>query len=139
MPCVLRIWGQDLDAASLARATSLIAYRINQKGEAKSRTRVFNVSAIHVDVSDAGFENLSAQVEDAIRFVTQNEAAIQQAVAFDHVQGACLDFGVDIADVAIDTKTLPPELLRRCGALGVGIDISLYPSGEEPIQPTRGS
>jgi hypothetical protein len=42
-----------------------------------------------------------------------------------------LDFAVESSDAAIDSKYLPPELLRRAGELGLGIELSFYPPGTE--------
>ena len=129
MSCVLRIWGVDLDPDRLVRATGLVAYRIDRKGEAgltKScgpRTK----SAVHADVSSAEFEDLPGQIADAIAFLRANHSKIQAAVAFPGVDAAALDFAVRHLDVAIDSKYLGPEILSLAGGLGLGIELSIYP------------
>ncbi len=39
-----------------------------------------------------------------------------------------LDFGYYRRDVAAQFDYLPPDLLARAGKLGIGIELSLYPS-----------
>src|SRR5690348_302416 len=129
MSCILRISGEQLDAGALARTVALPVYRVDQKGEPRQPgTRgVFEMSAFHVDVSEAAFSELRAQIEDAIAFLTANADALSAAVHFPGVERATLDFAVDGKDVAIDSKYLPPDLLRRAGELGIGIELSVYP------------
>jgi hypothetical protein len=129
MSCVLRIGGKELDADALVEIVTLPAYRVDRKGEPRPlRTRgVFEESTIHIDVSDAGFADLSTQVADAIRFLGENADAIRAAVRFPGVEKATLDFAVESKDVAIDSNYLPPDLLLRAGDLGVGIEVSVYP------------
>ena len=129
MSCVLRIDGEDLDADALVRVTSLSIYRVDRKGETgllRSRGP-HKRSAVHIDVSDAPFSDLSQQIADAVAFLDRNADAIAAAARFPGVQDARLDFGVEAKDVAIDSNYLPPDLLRRAGELGVGIELSMYP------------
>jgi hypothetical protein len=129
MSCVLRIGGKELDVDALAENLTLPAYRVDRNGELRPlRSRgVFDESTIHVDVSGADFADLPTQVVDAIRFLTANVDALRTAVRFPGVRHATLDFAVESKDVAIDSSYLPPDLLRRAGELGVGIELSVYP------------
>jgi hypothetical protein len=134
MSCVLRIGGADLDADGLVAECGLSAYRISRKGEpSRLRSRGPNVaSTIHVEVSSADFEELEEQVRDAIAFLDEHEAALRRARSFPGVEYAVLDFGVDLRDVAINCKRFPAALLLRAGALGVDIEVSLYPQPSGP-------
>jgi hypothetical protein len=129
MSCVLRIGGAQLDADALARSIGLPIYRVDRKGEpGRPRSRgVYEASAVHLDVSEAAFSDLQAQVGDAIAFLTKNSSALSAAIQFPGVERATLDFAVGAKDVAIDSKYLPPELMRRAGDLGIGIELSIYP------------
>jgi hypothetical protein len=132
MSCVLRIGGDQLDADGLARSIALPNYRIDRKGEPRQlRSRgIFEMSTVHFDVSEAAFADLPTQIEDAIAFLTKHAGALSAAIQFPGVERATLDFAVEAKDVAIDSKYLPPELMRRAGELGIGIELSIYPSGE---------
>jgi hypothetical protein len=129
MACVLRIGGERLDPDTLLRAVALSAYRVDRKGtphRLPSRG-VFERSTVHLDVSAAAFSDLPGQVADAIAFLNTNAGAIGDALRFPGVEFATLDFPVAAKDVAVDSKYLPPDLLRRAGELGVGIELSTYP------------
>ena len=129
MSCVLRIGGEELDADALLNRVTLPAYRVDRKGNPRPiRSRgVFEASTIHIDVSGAGFAGLPTQVADAITFLGANADAVRTAVLFPGVGYATLDFAVESKDVAIDSSYFPPDLLRRAGELGVGIELSVYP------------
>ena len=131
MSCVLRIGGDHLDADALARNIALPIYRVDRKGEPRQpRSRgLFEMSTVHLDVSEAAFSDLQAQIEDAIAFLTTNSGALTAVIQFPGVERATLDFAVEAKDVAIDSKYLPPELMRRAGDLGIGIELSIYPQG----------
>ena len=131
MSCVLRIGGKHLDPDALVRNLTVPVYRIDRKGEPRhpSSRGMFEASAVHLDVSDAAFADLQAQVADAIAFLTANAGPLGAAIRFPGVDYATLDFAVELQDVAIDSKHLPPDLLRRAGELGIGIELSIYPQG----------
>src|SRR5262245_40299738 len=126
MPCVLRIGGAELDVDELLRAVPLSAYRIDRKGASQrlASRGPYEESAIHVDVSQAAFEDLPGQLADALAFLTRNADALRQAVGFPGVERATLDFAIAARDVAIDSSYLPPEVLRTAGNLGIGIELS---------------
>ena len=129
MSCVLRMGGKELDADALVEAVALPAYRVDRKGVLRPlRNRgVFDESTIHVDVSGADFADLPTQIADAISFLRANADAVRTALRFPGVRHATLDFAVESRDVAIDSRYLPPDLLRCAGELGVGIELSFYP------------
>ena len=87
------------------------------------------MSTVHLEVSEAASSALPAQIEDAIAFLTANGGALSAAVQFPGVERATLDFAVESKDVAIDSKYLPPDLMKRAGVLGIGIELSIYPQG----------
>lgn len=124
-------------------ACGLDAYRIDRKGDLgllKNRGP-HEKSSVHIEVSSAGFDDLPGQVADAMTFLRANESGIRAAVAFPGVEWAQLDFGVDQAGVAIDSKYLKPELLALAGGMGLGIALSIYPattSSDAGVQPGVG-
>jgi hypothetical protein len=133
MSCVLRIGGDELDPDALARSIALTIYRVDRKGEPRQpRSRgVFQMSMVHLDVSEATFSDLQAQIKDAIAFLTKNAGALNAVIQFPGVEWATLDFAVEAEDVAIDSKYLPPDLVGRAGDLGIGIELSIYPQGRD--------
>jgi len=138
--CVLRIGGAEVDVDALIASCGLVPYRVDRKGSPQRlRSRgPHERSSIHVDVSSADFSDLPTQVADAIAFLDAHEQLIRTAATFPGVETAVLDFALEIRNVAINSKLLPPDLLLRAGALGVAIELSLYPeapSDDEESSP----
>lgn len=129
MSCVLRIGGEQLDVDALMGSIGLPAYRVDRKGAPRlPRSHgPFEVSMVHLDVSASAFWDLQAQVADAIAFLTANADVLATALRFPGVDRAILDFAVEAKDLPVDSKYLPPDLLRRAGELGLGIELSSYP------------
>lgn len=122
-------WRYRSGGDDLFRETGLDAYRVDRKGEiGRLKNRgPFEKSSVHVEVSSADFDDLAGQVADALALLRANEASLRVAVVFPGVEWAHLDFAVDHAHVAIDSKYLKPELLVLAGDLGLGIELSIYP------------
>jgi hypothetical protein len=78
---------------------------------------------VNVPVSDADFTSLDTQIRDAIEFLRRNNGGLASLRDAE----ACLDFGVERRDVAVQTVRFPAELLRLVGTLEMTIEVSLYP------------
>jgi hypothetical protein len=114
MSCVLRVSRDGLDDCLLGIA--LKPYRV-EGGTA------------HFDVSDCGFDNLTGQVGEAIRFLSVHAADIRQLMCASGASGV-LDFAVERAGATFEFSALPANLVREAGALGLALEISHYPSSE---------
>ena len=96
-------------------------------------------SGFHSVVSGADGDRVPVQIDDAARFLTAERAELARLAGFPGVETLTLDFGWDFPvgpDAAVGQyNRFPPALLRACGALGVGIEVSVYarhrPSEEE--------
>ena len=137
MSCILRAYGDDFDVHSFVQGSSLIADSVWVKGEKRfpggARIQIINDSSgIRVVASDAEFTELPRQIEEAISFLHENHDEIRKLTTFPGVEGAVLDFGVDIYPPAWASFTFPPELLSFAGAAGVSLCLSVYPSDSEP-------
>ena len=74
--------------------------------------------------------NLQEQIPDAIEFLRRNQTELVRLSAFSGISDKRLDFGYVRRDVAVQYDYLPPELLSEAGALGIGIELSLYPASD---------
>ena len=79
-----------------------------------------------MSVSDAGFESLEQQVQDAMRFLERHASEVQRLVTFPGVEDVTLDFGLQRRDVPAQSDSFPARLVVLAGAVGVGITVSQY-------------
>ena len=112
MSCVLRIATLELSKSGL------VPYRV-ENGTA------------HFQVSLAGFEDLGAQITDAIAFLDSNEEQLRKAMSHPGANGV-LDFAVEWREAAIQCNRFSSELVRAAGRLGLALELSHYPGGEVP-------
>lgn len=111
MSCVLRFTSPKL-SEQLA-GVSLRPYRI-EKGCA------------HFSVSQCDFDDFPGQLRDALAFMSANEADVTLLMGSAEATGV-LDFAVEFRDEGFQFQTFPPTLVRQAGAMGLGLELSLYP------------
>jgi hypothetical protein len=112
MSCVLRVTSPKLNE-HLA-LVSVAPYR-NEKGCA------------HFSVSACGFDDFPGQLRDALAFLAANAAdvaALMRAIGSSGV----LDFAVEVRGEGFQFRAFPPTLVQQAAALGLGLELSLYPA-----------
>jgi hypothetical protein len=143
--CVLRVTGKEFDAEKYLVLSTLSAYKVFRAGEPRFMSspegKRNEVSGFTVDVSRDSWADLRGQVADAITFLKNHEQALAMLRSAPGVEDIRLDFPVDLR---IDRKTVmaqfdyfPPELVSRAGALGLGLEISIYPRDFEQLAQAR--
>jgi hypothetical protein len=123
--CVLHVTGDDFAVDAFLAESSLRPYRVHHRGETRCRAGAFPDSGLSLAISDADGQ-LSEEVADATRFLTEHEPELRRLQSFPGVTDLRLDFGYYAREVAAQFDYLPPELLARAGSLGIGIELSLY-------------
>ena len=133
--CVLHISGRDFDPSS---AVALAPYRVWRAGEPLRRLRPEGPyredSGVSVTVSDALWSDLKAQVNDACAFLDRHAETIRKLSATGTVEDMRLDFPVHLRiynEFSAQFEFLPAQLVQKAGALGLGLEISIYPISEE--------
>ena len=74
------------------------------------------------------------QIQDAFVFVREQEESFRTLVESHSVDGMRLDFPYSCRlgdEIAVQCDYLPPDFLKLAGIIGVGIESSHYPPGEE--------
>ena len=143
--CVLRVSGKHLDVDEQLASSGLTACNIFRAGEPRSRARPdgerHEESGFSVDVSRGPWSSLEGQASDAIAFLKRHGDALRVLRAAQGVEDIRLDFAIDLR---IDRKTVmaqfdyfPPELVSLAGALGLGLELSIYPVDFEELARTR--
>jgi hypothetical protein len=133
--CFLRVAGTTFDADKYLALSGLTAESVYRAGEprrpSKPEGQRNQTSGFSVDVSDATWEDVREQVKDAIAFLDEHEEAIKMLRAAPGVEDMRLDFAVDLridrVHIFGQYDYFPPELVARAGALGLGLELSIYP------------
>lgn len=127
MSCVLRASGTDEAIDTFLQSSRLGIYKSWRQGDNfwPQSKRVHKNAGFSIEVSQAGFDELSLQIEDAVEFLRRNQAELAPLQPL--VIEALLDFGIETRDVAVQCDVLPPQLLLLAGTLGLSIELSRYP------------
>ena len=139
--CVLRVTGKEFDADKYLALSGLSAIKVFHLGEPRFKSRpegaCSKFSGFNVAVSDASWEGVRTQVEDAIVFLKEHEHALTMLRSAPGVEDMRLDFPVDLridrVNVMSQFDYFPPELVSLAGKLGLGIEISVYPRDLEEL------
>jgi hypothetical protein len=130
--CTLRIFGATLDPDALLAAVPLVASAVHRRGEPRVRTRpdgpLNEQSTINVAVSNAGFDKLALQIQDALSFLRLHERDLRAARSYPGVDGCVFDFPLETRDVMVQSDFFPASLLKEMGALGIDLEVSRYPA-----------
>ena len=77
--CVLRVTGKQLDVDRQLASSGLTPCKVFRKGEPRAwrpEGKLYEASGFTVDVSRGSWSNLAEQVDDAVAFLMQHEAAL---------------------------------------------------------------
>ena len=128
MSCILRVSGNALDLEALFDGSEVAPATVWRKGERRSKSSVHQSSGANFLVSEAEFANLPRQIQDATVFTKLHREWLTHAVSIAGPGGVVMDFGRETKAPFWSTSTFPAELLAACGAAGVSLALSLYPS-----------
>jgi len=133
--CVLRVTGKHLDVDRSLASSGLTPCHVFKAGEPRSGSgpdgKRYDTCGFTVEVSRASRSSLVEQVRDAVAFLGRHRDALTALRSNPDVEDLRLDFALQLR---IDGKTViaqfdyfPPELVSRAGALGLGLEVSIYP------------
>jgi hypothetical protein len=130
--CVLRVYGAEFDVdgyLATSRFTPCAVYHRGQPRTSVSK-RISESSGFNLDVSDVGGDEVPVQVREAASFVTGHREELARLREWHGVEQLTLDFGWDFPYERTlgQWNYFPPEFLRDCGELGIGIVVSVYAS-----------
>jgi hypothetical protein len=139
--CVLRVSGKSFDPVKYLGSTRLKPYSVFRAGEPRFASQpngeTHDVSGFKVDVSRRSRDDLPGQVVDAIGFLRKHERALLKLRSVPEVEDIRLDFPVDLR---IDRKNVfaqfdycPRKLVSLAGAIGCGLELSIYPRDFERL------
>jgi hypothetical protein len=135
MPCTLRAIGQDFDPDSFLAESELSGAVVFHRGETRTPGALDDrrmASGLNLPVSAAGFDDLDAQIGDAVRFLRRHEEELRRLAGFEGVEEVCLDFGLRRRDVPAHSVIFPAHLLWQAGALDIDLVVSYFAMPDEP-------
>jgi len=137
MAVMLRAGGKNFDVDAFLKECPWEPARVWHRGKpafprSQPKGRKNKDSGFNVTVSDAGFDEINQQIKDATAFLEdeENMVVIKALRAYPGVEGANLDFGVELPDpkeCPIQYYVFPPKLARLAGKLSLHLEFSLYP------------
>lgn len=139
MSCVLRVSGACFDVDEFLKTSTLDVLTAFHRGgtqfPASSITRKNEFSGMSVSVSTREFSDLSGQIEDAIRFLSENERELMRLRDFPGIDRLELDFPIEEREVVYQRDAFPHLLLSMLGNLHIGLAVSRYPAA--PVAESR--
>ena len=143
--CVLRVSGKHLDVDGQLASSGLTPCHVFRAGEPRRSSRPdgerHEESGFTVEVSRGPRSSLADQASDAVAFLKRHGDALSVLRAAPGVEDIRLDFPIDLR---IDRDTVmaqfdyfPPELVSLAGALGLGLELSIYPVDLEELARAR--
>jgi hypothetical protein len=137
--CLLRVSGPQVDPARVLIGTTLLPDRVYHAGDpifpSRPEGRRHVLSGFSVVVADTTPTDLQSQVARALAFLDRHATDILAIHESDMTPDIRLDFPVRLRagrEVAAQFESFPADLVRRAGALGVGLAISIYPCDDPP-------
>lgn len=134
MSCVMTVSGKDLDIDEFVLITGLQPYLKKRKGEPRFRTKPngekIEQSVLSLLISDAEFNKLAMQIEDAILYFKDHESNFALLGNVRGIDNISLDFGVESKingnSKLYETYRFPSKLLKLIGNLGIDVHLSIY-------------
>jgi hypothetical protein len=133
---VLHVSGEAFDPEGVLPSLSLRPYRVWRRGEPVAAAgpragRVFESGGFCCEVSAAD-GLLADEAADALEFLAEHRSALTSLRDHPAVEDVRIDFGhyqrIDGERVVVQCDYFGPQLLRLAGELGVGFELSLYPT-----------
>lgn len=130
--CVLRASGTNTAVIEFLKDSSLEPCVIFDENHQSRKDKVPKTFGFNVTVSDAEFEDLNAQINDVTRFLHKEQQELRRLVQFADIEGVSVDFAISSPpdEIMVWTRSFPPELLGLLGALGIGLDFTIYPESQ---------
>ena len=91
----------------------------------------FETTGFRISISDADFDEFQKQKSETIDYLTKNLDSLKKLLLSTQVIKAKIDFGIYMRDVIVQADYFEPNLIKLCGELNLGIELSQYPNDED--------
>jgi len=129
--CILKIQSASQSFKAYAEKCTMPIVSVRDAGEVrlKAKGELWKENGISFDVSDSEWDNFPGCIDDAIVFLTKHKLELAELMAIPGITDAYLDFALWSrldGNFVTQTDSIPPELVELCGALRIGIMMSIY-------------
>jgi hypothetical protein len=130
--CVLRVFGSEFDPAAALAGSTLQPYSAYRRGDRRFKVgdATHNTSGLKVEVSNAEWTDRKGQFQDAMSFLRAHRASLRSLSHRSDIEGMVLDFPFELPGAATFIR-IPIDLAREASEVGIAIEISMYPTGED--------
>lgn len=134
--CVFRAYGKNFDVDAFVAKSAMPIISVGYRGEERfpGILPAATHSGFNAEVSKKSWSNLKAQIQDAKRFLEKHSRELKRLRRMTGLDHLCLDFPLDQRigrnNLATQHDSLPADLLLAAGKLGIGITLSIYPTGK---------
>jgi hypothetical protein len=143
--CVLRVTGKKFEPARYLASSTLVPYAVFRAGDprlaSQRNSKIYEESGFKVDVTRGPWDSLAGQAVDAIAFLKKHQRTLARLRSVPVVEDVRLDFRLDLRidrrKVFAQFDYFQPELVSLAGALGFGLELSIYPSDLEQLARRR--
>lgn len=134
MSCMLRVSGETFAVDDFLKrhyscATENDGATVWHKGDQRASPAMPPLiqSGFNLRISDAEFNDLKGQIDEAIEFLNEDEKLLQALRDEPGIDVRTLDFGIAFKeDVAAQFTRLPAELIYLAGRYNLAIEVSHY-------------
>ncbi len=132
MPSVIfHVSGENFIPETALRSAAFKPFAVHLKGERMSTKNdtPWPDSGFSVDLGPDDNDDLAEQITRATEFIDRHFDELKALTGADDLR---LDFGYEARRgmdgnlLIVQCDYFPPEFLRKCGELGIGIELSLY-------------
>jgi hypothetical protein len=128
--CVLRAIGKKFTVEDFLRESYLLPCLVYHKGERRLKDSLWKVNGFNVSVGDAELGDLEGQVQDAIAFLQDHRSELEKLQKYVGVERVFLDFALVQENSSVFSTSLPAELLRLAGDIGIDIELTYFPPSD---------
>ncbi len=137
MSCILRVHGSELNLDECLANIPLPPDSKYRKGESrrglKKGGQLNDSSGFTLLASD--HDDVTVQIDEALVFLRKNYPSLKALSDRSDIETNTLDFAwhfpVGENGAIAQFRNFPPDLLRLCGDLNIGIEVSVYATEEE--------
>lgn len=130
MSCVLHIDGESINVDGLIRLSPVEPAAVFRKGHPRSsrpNSQICRTSGVALVVSDADFDDFSAQKREAEIFLRAHRDSLSKMLTLPNIEYAALDFGIEMRNVIFQSDAFEPSLIALLASLNLVLVLSQYP------------
>ena len=130
---VLRVSGTNVAVKEFLKNSSFDPCVIFDENSHSRKYKVPKSFGFNVSISEAEFEDLDTQIGDVVRFLKKECRELKRLEEFADIETVSVDFAISKPgeEIAVWTRSFPPELLVLLGSLGIKLEFTIWPNSDQ--------